>query len=87
MPAVRRKLTTDFAPILDFAQYRVLYFHLKVENLADSDVEFAFGNPNDGAQIEGIVGSYRAHDFDDRPLVGILWARSTIAQSVTISFW
>lgn len=87
MPAFKRILTTEFAPVLDFSQLRILYFHLKIENESDAEVEFAFGSPNDGAGIEGFVSAFKSHDFDDRPLVGVLWGRATSPAEIKIAVW
>lgn len=69
-------ITTNWSQLIDFTQICPMPFQLKIFNYDGPKLEFAFGNPNSGAEIELFVPECSTQTYENRPCIGQLWGRA-----------
>jgi len=88
MPSFSFTLSTSFQKLIDFKDFKVLYSNIEVENFDGPFLEFCFGNPIDGAQIEMRVPNQCSATRDNRPLKGVLYGRAqTGTATINVMIW
>lgn len=88
MPSSNHSLTTTWQPILNLSGFPILYFNIEIINYDGTDADFAFGDPNLGAQVEIQVSGNSASTKDNRPLRGFLYGRCASGISpIKINVW
>jgi hypothetical protein len=75
MPSFSAALTDTFKEVVDFKKFPIMYFNMEIENFDGPFLEFAFGSPADGAQVELRVPNQCSITRDGRALAGVLWGR------------
>ncbi len=81
-------LNNSFQPLIDFSAFRILFFNMEIQNFEGPALEFAFGDPAIGAQVDVRVPNKSVTTRENRPLAGHLYGRTTSGNAtVTIEVW
>ena len=90
MPSFAAQLTDTFREVLDFRKIRIMYFNIEIENFDGPFLEFAFGDPSQGAGVDLRVPNQCSITRDGRALAGVLWGRCKDpggTAAINISIW
>jgi hypothetical protein len=81
-------LNDSFQPLIDFSQFRILFFNMEIQNFEGPALEFAFGNPAEGAEVAIRVPNKSTTTRENRALAGALYGRTTQGTAqVTVEIW
>lgn len=88
MASLQFALTDSFQSLISFTSSRIQFFNIEIQNFEGPPLEFAFGDPAEGAPVSIRVPNKSTTSRENRALAGTLYGRTTTGvANIAIEIW